>query len=179
MVLGEGACFLVLEPEDRARARDARIRAIIEGTAMGRAPVAPHAVPRDPAPMARTIVRAIESAGIGPGDIDAVFASATGSRALDAVEAAALRLAFENAPPPAVSVRGALGESGAGGAASAAAACCALAEGRLPATAGLVHPDPALGLDVSSSARTLALRRVLITGFASGGAAAALVIAHP
>jgi 3-oxoacyl-[acyl-carrier-protein] synthase II len=177
VVLGEGACFLLLEPESAARARGARPLAIVEGVALGRAPVAPHGIPRDPAPLARTIRRAIESAGATPGDLGAVFASASGSPLLDAVEAAALRIAFEGAPPPAVSVRGAIGESGAGGAASAAATSFALESGRLPGTAGLALPDPALGLDVTAGVRELPRARVLVTGFSSGGSAAALVLA--
>lgn len=177
MVLGEGACFLLLEPEPSARSRGARVLAVVEGAALGRAPVAPHGLPRDPAPLARTILRAIASAGVEPGGIDAVFASADGSPGLDAVEAAALRIAFEGAPPPATSVRGAIGESGAGGAVSAAAACFALASGLIPGTAGLVRPDHALGLDVAPSVRERPLARVLVTGFSSGGSAAALVIA--
>ena len=179
IVLGEGACFLLLEPEPAARGRGVRTLAIVEGAALGRAPVAPHGVPRDAAPLARTIRRAIDAAGASRSGIDAVFASADGSPGLDAVEAAALRIAFEGATPPAFSVRGAIGESGAGGAVSAAAACFALRQGRIPGTAGLSCPDPALGLDVSARTRERALARVLVTGFSSGGAAAALVLAAP
>lgn len=179
MVLGEGACFLLLEPEDAARARGARPLAVVEGAALGRAPVAPHGIPRDPAPLARTVLRAIESAGATPDAIDAVFASANGSQALDAVEAAALWIAFKGVPPPAFSVRGAIGESGAAGAVSAVAACFALDQGRLPGTAGLRRPDPALGLDVSPLVRERALAHILVTGFSSGGAAAALVLSAP
>ena len=117
-----------------------------------------------------------EMTGAEPGSVGAVFASANSTRGLDAVESAALRLAFDGAPPPVCSVRGAIGESGAAGAASAVAACFALAEGRLPGTAGLSETDPALGLDAAPGARRLAAGRVLVTGFSRGGSAVALVL---
>ena len=179
VVLGEGACFLLLEPEADARARGASPLAIVAGTALGRAPVAPHGYPSDPGPFARTILRACEVAGTRTDAIDAVFASANGSPVLDAVEAMALRLAFGGTPPPVTSVRGAIGESGAGGAVSAAAACLALGAGRLPGTAGLARVDPALGLDAPARTLDLPMRCVLVTGFASGGSAAALVLSAP
>ena len=178
-VCGEGACFLYLETEKRARARGAKALAIVEGTAMGRSPVRPHALPREAGPLARVVSESLASAGVAPGEIDAVFASANSTPRVDAAEAKALRAVFEGHVPPVCSVRGALGESGSGGAVSVLAACFALRAGRLPGTAGLVSPDPELGLEVSALSREMRVRRVLITGFASGGAAAVLVLGAP
>lgn len=173
---GEGACLLLLETEDAARERGAAPLGFIEATGESRSPVAPHRYPEDPVPLARAIRRALESAGLGPEAVHAVFASANSSRQLDAVEAAALHLVFGAEVPPICSVRGALGESGAGGAVSTAAACFAMKEGRLPGTAGLVDPDPALGLNASPMSRALVMEKTLVTGFSSGGSAFALLI---
>ena len=178
-VLGEGACFLVLEREDTARTRNRASLAVIEGTAEGRSPVVPHGLPESPVVLARVIERAVEAAGIEPGSIHAVFASADSSRRLDAMEAQALHLAFGGAVPPVCSVRGAIGQSGMAGAASAVAACFAIHGGKLPGTAGFETPDPSLGVDVSRSPREIRIERVLVTSFASGGTAMALVLAAP
>lgn len=178
-VCGEGAAFLFLERESSARARGAEILAIVEGAAQGRAPVEPHRFPVDPAPIARLTERCVCAAGVEPGAIGAVFASANSTMGLDTVEAEALGAAFSPVVPPACSLRGSLGESAFAGAASAVAACLALREGRLPGTASLEAPDMALGLDVASHARDTRMDRALVTGFGSGGGISALVISAP
>ncbi len=178
-VCGEGACFLYLETERAARGRGARPLAFIEGMGQGRSPAPPHRFPEDPAPLARVIQQALSDAAVNASSIDAVFASADSTPDLDAIEAAALRLAFDGRVPPLTSVRGALGESGVGGAASVVAACFALREGRLPGTAGLEALDPALGIDALGSTRSMKMDKVLVTGFGSGGTAAAIVLGAP
>jgi 3-oxoacyl-[acyl-carrier-protein] synthase II len=175
-VCGEAACLLFLEPEERALARGARRLGIIEGFAEGRSRATPQGVPRDAEPLARVILDALESAGADPGSIGAVLASANSTVRLDALEAEALRLAFGGAPPPVMSVRGAIGESGAAGAISALAACFALAEEKVPGTAGLSTVDPGLGLAASPAPGPLRDGRVLVTGFSRGGSAAVLVM---
>lgn len=173
---GEASCLLHLETEDAALARGVEPLAFIEGIGERRSPIAPHRFPEDPAPLARAIDRAVDSARVSSDDIHAVFASANSSRQLDAVEAAALHMSFGQRVPPITSVRGAIGESGAGGAVSALAACFAMKRGVLPGTTGLVESDPDLRLDASGGNRTLAMDRVLVTGFSSGGSAFAVVL---
>ncbi len=175
LTLSEGATFLVLEAEERAARRGARAFARIAGFAHGSTPVGLTDYPRSPAPFARHIARTLEAAGLRPDEIGWVHASANGTRALDALEAAALadRFAGVAPPPPVSSLKGATGEGMAGGALRAAISCLALAGGTIPASAGLAEPDPALPLAaldlVREPRRAPDLRAVLQTGLGDGG----------
>jgi 3-oxoacyl-[acyl-carrier-protein] synthase II len=53
-------------------------------------------------------------------------------------------------------------------------------DGFIPPVAGLVHPDPGLGLDVvMGEARRERVPSVLISALGTGGSAAGLVLARP
>ena len=82
---------------------------------------------------------ALEDAGVGPSEVDVVYASANASGALDDVEARALVEVFGDARPAVTSVKGALGESGASGAAACVAALLCGGQGKVPPIAGLVE----------------------------------------
>jgi 3-oxoacyl-[acyl-carrier-protein] synthase II len=88
----EGAAIAVLELEDRARARGARIWARLSGYAAG---FEPTLTSRDAEieGIATAFRRAIATSGYAPRDIDTVVASAHGTP-LDARERAALRIAL-------------------------------------------------------------------------------------
>ena len=181
LALLEGAGLLVLEPLERARARGARIYAAIAATAESNAETpSPNRYPRDGAGYARNVVLALERAGRAAARLGWVNAAANGTRALDQVEAKALALALgpDLARVPVSSVKGAAGDGMAQGGLRAVASCLAIAEGLVPATAGLETPDPALpqGLDlVRGEARERPVEAVLQTGFAEGGACVSIV----
>src|SRR5258706_10446978 len=125
---------------------------------------------------------ACEDAGVRPETIDHVNAHGTATPANDGAEALAVRRLVGAAREPAVavcSVKGALGHTlGAAGAVEAAAVVVAIEEGLVPASAGLVEPDPACGgLDmVRGAARRRPVRVAISNSFAFGGNNAALVI---
>lgn len=192
-VLGEGAAVLVLESPAHARARGAPARALLRGygaSADAYHTTAPHPRGRG----AEQAVRAaLADAGCRPCDIRHVNAHGTGTRLGDAVEAAVLRRVFggtdaggcagdctdgcAGGPPPVTAVKGATGHAlGASGAIEAAATVLALQEQTVPPAAGVVRPDPELGLDVVvSRPRTVPMRAALTSSFGFGGQNAVLV----
>ena len=154
MTLGEGAAMLALEPLDSALARGARIYAEIVG--FGMSADAHHITQPRAEGAALAMTRAIEDAAqSGVHDaasrIGYINAHGTGTPANDAVEAAAIHLALGEraARVPVGATKSLTGHSiGAVGAIEALATVLALAEGRLPHTAGVTEVDPSLNLDI-------------------------------
>jgi 3-oxoacyl-[acyl-carrier-protein] synthase II len=184
MVASEGAAVFVLERLDRARARGARVLAVVAGG--GSAGDAYHlAAPRpDGRGAAAAMRRALADAGMVPTDVDALIAHATATVAGDLSEAQALRAVF--GPEPALAVtapKGALGHGlGAAGAFGVLVAVLALQEQVLPATRGLEPGtvDPECALDhVMGTPRAAALRTVLVNAAGFGGQNAALLLSTP
>lgn len=149
-VLGEGAWMLVLEREERARARGARIYASVDGYAS--TCDAYHRVQMDPdgAEIVRCMETAIARAGRAKETIGYVNYHGTSTLLNDAVEARCTRRTFG---PLADRLAGSSTKSmighpqGASGAAGVVAAALALARGFLPPTINLTTPDPACDLD--------------------------------
>ena len=174
--LGEGAFTVLAEPKSRARNRGARIYAEILGVGGTSSPIGINRWPDDPEQLAAAMKLALADAGTTEGEVSAVFASANGTLALDRTEAAALRRVFGERGVPVVSIKGALGESGASGAASLIAAILALRRNRIPPTAGLRDVAPDCPVDASAESRGTEGRIALVNSFASGGANYSVVL---
>ncbi len=69
-VMGEGGFMLVLEDEESASARGARVLAEVLGTSSSASSVAINAWPEDDVALVRAMRLAIEDAGITPDDVD-------------------------------------------------------------------------------------------------------------
>jgi 3-oxoacyl-[acyl-carrier-protein] synthase II len=176
-VLGEGSFALVLEGDDAARARGGRIRGNVLGVGESSTIVPINAWPTDAEALERTMRLALDDAGVRPGEVGAVYASANSTMALDRVEARALSALFIGQDVAITSIKGALGEFGASGAAACAAAVVCGEAGLVPPIVGLEVPE--------NEARTLALAQtavplrrpiVLVNSFASGGATCSVVL---
>jgi 3-oxoacyl-(acyl-carrier-protein) synthase len=141
--LGEGAAFLLLEPEDRARKDGRSILGYVRG--WGNAsdayhPTAPH--PTGAGAVA-ALVSALDDAEVRPGEVDYVNAHGTATPANDLVEGLALDRVFGPDAPLTSSTKGATGHAlGAAGAIEAVLSVAVMSTGFVPATVGLVSPDP-------------------------------------
>ena len=149
-VLGEGAWMVVLEQEERARARGAKIYASIDGygstcDAYHRVQMAP-----DGAEIVRAIALAVERSGRHPDEIGYVNFHGTSTQLNDAVESRCVREVFGRHAERLAgsSVKSMIGHpQGASGAAGVVTAALAIERGFLPPTINQCDPDPACDLD--------------------------------
>lgn len=180
-VMGEGAGALVLEAEDHALARGARIYAELAGTSV--TADAYHITAPDPEGLGatRALKAAMFDARIQPEDVVHVNAHATSTPVGDKPEYTALRAAFgAHVDNVAVSAtKSQMGHLlGASGAVEAVLTVLAVKERRAPATINLDHQDPEIPLDVVTTARDLPQGDIvaLSNSFGFGGHNAVIVI---
>ena len=149
-VLGEGAWMVVLEREERARARGAHIYATVDGyastcDAYHRVQMAP-----DGDEIVRCMQTAVGKSGRALEEIGYVNYHGTSTQMNDAVEARCTRRAFGAQADRLAgsSTKSMIGHpQGASGAAGIVATALALDRGFLPPTINLTDPDPACDLD--------------------------------
>ena len=177
-VLGEGAGVLVLETEEHARARGARVHGRLAGA--GLASDAHHVTAPDPAGTgaARSIELALRDAGVSPSDVGHVDAHATSTPLGDLAEARALNLALGSHRPPVTAPKSCTGHLlGAAGAVEAIAAVLALKSGVVPAIRNLEDQDDDADVDaVRTVTREHAHDVALSTSFGFGGHDVSLVL---
>ena len=171
-VSGEGACSLILETEEHALARGAKIYAeVLGGRLTGDAY---HITAPDPEGdgAARALAGAVKSAKLQPKDIDLVFAHGTGTVLNDAGEARALKKAFgEHVYDMKItSIKSMIGHGlGAAGAQSAVAAVMALREGIVPPTINYT-PDPEIDIPIVGNApQSVDAKYAIVNAFGFGG----------
>jgi 3-oxoacyl-[acyl-carrier-protein] synthase II len=149
-VLGEAAGILVLESEEHARGRGARILAEFAG--YGGTTDAYHLTSPDPSGESggRAIKLALEDAGLAPGDIQYYNAHGTSTEINDVTETRMLKYAFgDHARKLKISsTKSMTGHCIAGGGGIEAIACIlAIRDGFFPPTINLDTPDPECDLD--------------------------------
>ncbi|MEW2250672.1 beta-ketoacyl-[acyl-carrier-protein] synthase family protein [Streptomyces sp. NPDC006975] len=148
-VNGEGAGVLVLEAEEHARARGARI--YCEAAGWGLSADAHHMAAPDPSGsgVALALRRALRDAGGHVVDVVHVNAHATATVEGDLAEAAALRAVLGERVVPVTALKGHLGHlQGAAGGVEAVAAVLTLRNGVVPPTVGSAEIDDSMGIDV-------------------------------
>jgi 3-oxoacyl-[acyl-carrier-protein] synthase II len=177
VVLGEGACCLVLEPRDAARAAGRRVLAVLDDHATAGASHSAFGWPRDPSSYLRATRELLARNGLSPADLDLVVASASGAREIDEFEAEALtRLLGEGANTRVTSIKGAVGDTGSVGALKTAVAALAIHAGKVPPTVGLTDPiRNRLGWVIGNAAAG-PVRRALVSAIATGGAIVNLLL---
>jgi beta-ketoacyl ACP synthase len=177
MVFGEGGALLLIESEQHAKARGARILARVMGA--GITSDAYDIVKPDPEGerAGDAITHAIELAGLTPSDIDHINAHATGTVDGDLAEAHAIHRALGDHTPAVYAPKAALGHSlGAAGAMEGVLTVQALRDGVVPPTLNLKDLDPEIHLDVVAGApRRGHYRYAISNSFGLGGHNVAVV----
>ncbi len=178
MVLGAGAGVFILEAEEIAKARNARVLAELAG--YGTSSDAKDPIRPDAEGAAASMRNALADAGVDAEEIDYINAHGTGTTINDVTEAEAIRLVFGKRAPqiPISSTKPIHGHAlGAGGALELAVTLGALREGVAPPTINWRVADEKCPVDaVPNEARQLPLSTVMSNSFAFGGINAVLVL---
>jgi beta-ketoacyl ACP synthase len=171
MVFGEGGAVLIMETEEHAKARGARILARVLGASTTSDGYDTMLSDPDAEQEAHAITRAIELAGLSAGDIDVINAHAAGTVDGDRVEATALQKVFGAHRPAVYAPKAALGNTfGSAGAVEAVLTVLSLRDGILPPTLNLTKLDDDTDLDVvTGEARRGDYRYAVNNTFAFGG----------
>jgi 3-oxoacyl-[acyl-carrier-protein] synthase II len=179
-VFAEGCGVLILEREEHARARGARIYCELAGGAMTSDAFHITAPVEDGSGAARAMTLALKAAGMNPEDIDYLSAHGTSTPLGDKAETIAIKRAFgDHAQNLAVSsIKGAVGHLvGAAGAVAGVAGVLAIAENVAPPTINYEYPDPDCDLDyVPNEARPMPIDGVMVNAFGFGGQNAVTVL---
>lgn len=181
-VMGEGACVLVLEEEQHARGRGARIYAELCG--YGTTNDAYHMTAPLPAgeQAARAMTQALNRAGLSPAQIDYVNAHASSTALNDSSETVAIRTALgERAYEiPVSGTKPYHGHAlGASGAIEAAICCLVMTRGWIPPTLNLDEPGDGCDLDyVANEGRPGKPKAVMSNSLGFGGINASLVLSR-
>ncbi|MFI1799646.1 ketosynthase chain-length factor [Streptomyces sp. NPDC020379] len=178
-VPGEGGAMLILEDAASARERGA-------GQIYGE--LAGYASTFDPKPgsgrpsgLRRAAELALADAGLAPGDIDVVFADASGVPELDRDEAAAIRGIFGAGGVPVTAPKSLTGRMYAGGGpADVVAALLAFRDQVIPHTAHVTRVPEEYGLDVVRDApRDVPVKAALVLARGRWGFNSAVVVTRP
>jgi len=170
-VLGEGAAVLVLESEEHARARGAKVYAEAAGAGVT---ADSHDIAQ-PDPVGHGATRAMKialrEADLEPADILHINAHATSTPQGDLAEAGAIRSALEGAVDGVIvtSTKSMTGHLlGAAGALESLATVLALHHGVIPPTINLEDPED-VGLDIATTQREIGAGAALNNSFGFGG----------
>lgn len=175
LVLGEGACTLVLEELEHALARGARIYA--ELVSYGTNTDGMHITSPNASTMKNAMQEALDLAGLKPEQIGYVSMHGTGTQNGDVAETEATRTVFPT-PIPASSLKGYTGHTlGACGALESMVSIMMMREGWFHPNLNLVNIDPkCYGVDfITGEGRCLNPEYVMNNNFAFGGINTSLI----
>lgn len=179
-VFSEGAAVLILESEEHAIKRGAKIHAEIVGYASssdGYSIVAPDPTAMGPA---RAMSWAIQDAGIDISEVDYINAHGTSTPLNDSTETRAIKIVFgEQAYNiPISSTKSMIGHAmGASGSLEAIAIIKSILTGQIPPTINYEYPDENCDLDyVANQKRELPITNALSNSFGLGGQNACIII---
>jgi len=175
-VIGEGAAAILLESEQHATMRQARVYARVSGYMIASAGQRVYSADDpevDTRPMVRAMRGAIKEAGWQPSDVDLINANGSSSVLYDKIEGMALQEVFGDALPAirVHSIKSMLGQHGAGSSAlQVVSACLSIRRGVAPPTINHTDPDSECGpLRIVTKAEPCHPNRVLIHSIGLGG----------
>jgi 3-oxoacyl-[acyl-carrier-protein] synthase II len=173
LVMGEGSAILVIESEEHALARGARILAELAGYAATSDAFHVTAPAENGEGGAKAITQAMKSAGLKAEDVDYINAHGTGTQLNDTSETRAIKAALGEPAynVPISSTKSMTGHMmGSTGALEAILCVQAILEGVVPPTMHYKTPDPNCDLDyVPNKARKLTVGAALSNAFGFGG----------
>lgn len=178
-VIGEGGGALVLETEEHALARGAKIYGEIKGcgnTCDAYHVTAPHPEGRGAMDCMK---QAIADAGINPSDIGYINAHGTATNKGDFVETSAIKKVFADKLPYVSSTKGATGHMmGAGGITETITCVKAIETGIIPPTINLNEVDPeCAGIDfVANTAKKADIKYAMSNAFGFGGQNSSIIV---
>ena len=176
LVVGEGACTLILEEREHALARGAKIYAEIVGFATNCD--GGHITQPDSQQMEQCVSLALQDAQLSQGDIGYINAHGTATLTGDVAESQAYARLFGEHRVPVSSLKGNIGHTlGACGAIEAWASIEMMRAGRFTHTLNLETPDPECGdIDyIIGEARAIDTDTVMSNNFAFGGINTSLI----
>lgn len=178
LVLGEGSGMLVLESEEHAKQRGARIYAELAGSAMSAD--AGHITRPDVTNVAKVMTKALKQANVVIDEVDYINAHGTGTQMNDLSETQAIHLAFgSHAKKLAISSTKSLHGHvlGASSALELISSVYTINHSCIPPTANYTEADEGCDLDyVPNIAREQEVNVVLSNSFGFGGLNAVLVL---
>jgi 3-oxoacyl-[acyl-carrier-protein] synthase II len=175
LVVGEGACTLVLEELSHALARGAQIQAELVG--FGTNADGSHITNPEVPTMRRAMELSLEDARLRPGDIGYINAHGTATEAGDIAESLATAQLF-GPEVPVSSLKSYMGHTmGAAGALEAWATISMMNDGEFAPTLNLEEVDPRCGaLDyITGECRRISTHYVMSNNFAFGGINTSLI----
>ena len=168
---GDGGTILVLEREQHAKARGARVLARVGDSARAFDPTAPRTGHgRDSAALA---ARLQERLGPQLRTVDTVISSASGARRGDALEAEILRTVLPKLPQV-LAPKSVTGEFGGG---TLGAAMLALIGTNFGKPQGCTQPDPNIGIELADG--LIHAQHILCSAHAAGGVSSWLTLSQP
>lgn len=181
-VIGEGGGAVMIETEEHALARGARIHAVLAGYANTSDAHHVTAPLPDGSGAAACMKRALARAGMQPSQIGYINAHGTSTMLGDKAETLAIKAVFggTDAAPPVSATKSATGHlMGAGGLTEAIACIKAIQEGILPPTLHLETPDPDCDLDyVPLTARKAEICAAMSNSLGFGGQNSSIILSR-
>jgi len=178
-VVGEGAGMMILESEESARRRNARVYAELAGYAITSEAYNIMAPMKDGEGIRHTISEALKNAGVKPEEVDYINAHGTSTTLNDMYETMAIKKVFgERAYQiPVSSTKSMIGHTvGAAGVIEGIVTVMSILNDTVTPTIHLDDPDPELDLDyVPDQARKHRINCAISNSFAFGGHNATLV----
>lgn len=178
-VIGEGGGALILETEEHALARGAKIYGVVMGC--GNTCDAHHVTAPHPEGIGAIgcMNLALEEAGLKPEDIGYINAHGTATNKGDTVETSSIKKVFGSTLPYVSSTKGATGHMmGAGGITETITCIKAIETGTLPPTINLNEVDPeCAGIDfVANNAKKAEINYAMSNAFGFGGQNSSIIV---
>ena len=178
-IFSEGAGALLLEREDSARARGARIYAEVAGAALNNNAFHMTAPAKEGDGSAAVMRAALADAELQPEAVDHINAHGTGTKPNDVTETQAIKAVFgaHAYSMPLTSIKGAAGHlMGAAGSIEAIASVLSIRDGIIPPTTNFRDADPECDLPlVANEKKVVPVRCVLSNSAGIGGCNAAVI----